>query len=292
VNPKVPVPARLFGLLAREAPVGVIIRRGPYQWVQLIKWNTSTDTFELGQWFHGRIYEYTGDLSPDGKLLFYTAFKRNNYWNNPEYGNTWLAISKSPYFTALALWFPDAFQPGGHFVDNETIQLYGSLSQHPNHAPSELNITYDNPQYASFPHKDAFFNHQGWKIFQSSSVPFDKEVYVDPRMKPNILWSKRSNNIDLYARWRGYLRSDKKNSPGGQSYQFEYSISSSQTDQKIVLTGVNWADFDQQGRLVLARAGKLFTATVANDAVIYRELADFNDHRPEPMETPDWAKKW
>lgn len=43
---KIPAPARLFVLLAREASAGVILRRGPSKWVQLIKWNTDADTFE------------------------------------------------------------------------------------------------------------------------------------------------------------------------------------------------------------------------------------------------------
>src|SRR5262245_20931756 len=99
-----PAPARLFVLLARNAPVGVILRRGPTQWTQLIKWNTDTDTFEAGQWFKGRIYEDKCDLSPDGKMLVYFAKKSGNAFKHPDYGDSWTAISKPPYFTALALW--------------------------------------------------------------------------------------------------------------------------------------------------------------------------------------------
>ncbi len=63
---KDPIPARLFIIVARKSHAAVIFRRGPAKWVQLIKWNTKTDTFEAGQWFHGRIYERRCDLSPDG----------------------------------------------------------------------------------------------------------------------------------------------------------------------------------------------------------------------------------
>src|SRR5690349_10075456 len=44
-----PPPARLFVLLASNSPVGVILRRGPTDWVQMIKWHTDTDKFEEGQ---------------------------------------------------------------------------------------------------------------------------------------------------------------------------------------------------------------------------------------------------
>jgi hypothetical protein len=70
---KGPVGARLHMILARKAHTAVIFRRGPSKWVQLIKWNTDTDDFDLGQWFHGRIYERRCDLSPDGSLLVYFA---------------------------------------------------------------------------------------------------------------------------------------------------------------------------------------------------------------------------
>jgi hypothetical protein len=56
-------------LLARDAPKGVILRRGPTKWVQLILLHTDSDTFEEGQWFRGRIYGGHSDLSPDGSLF-------------------------------------------------------------------------------------------------------------------------------------------------------------------------------------------------------------------------------
>ena len=66
---------RVFAILARNAATGVVFRRGPSKWVQLIRWNTDTDTFESGQWFHGRLYERRADLSPDGTKLIYFAAK-------------------------------------------------------------------------------------------------------------------------------------------------------------------------------------------------------------------------
>ena len=53
-----------------------------------------------------------------------------------------------------------------------------------------------------------------------------------------------------------------------------------------------WADFDQQGRIVLARDGKLFGAALQNGELVYTELADFNANKPEPVEAPEWAQRW
>jgi hypothetical protein len=68
-----PVPARLHVILAREASKAVIFRRGPSDQVCTLGWDLETDTFAMGQWLKGRIYEYRSDLSPDGELMIYFA---------------------------------------------------------------------------------------------------------------------------------------------------------------------------------------------------------------------------
>ena len=42
-----------FVPLAREANVGVTLRRGATEWWRLALWDTEHDRFESGQWFHG-----------------------------------------------------------------------------------------------------------------------------------------------------------------------------------------------------------------------------------------------
>ena len=72
------IPARLHVILAREAPKAVVFRRGPSGQVCTLGWDLETDTFAMGQWLKGRIYEYRSDLSPDGELMIYfaTDFRR------------------------------------------------------------------------------------------------------------------------------------------------------------------------------------------------------------------------
>ena len=67
------IPARLHVILAREASKAVVFRRGPSDQVCTLGWNLETDTFTMGQWLKGRIYEYRSDLSPDGELMIYFA---------------------------------------------------------------------------------------------------------------------------------------------------------------------------------------------------------------------------
>src|SRR5919198_4444283 len=92
--------ARIHALLASEAPLGVVIRRGPSKQVCTVLWDRRRDEFRLGQWLRGRIYERRSDLSPDGKHLIY--FAMNGRWNSEAKGS-WTAISRAPYLKALAL---------------------------------------------------------------------------------------------------------------------------------------------------------------------------------------------
>jgi hypothetical protein len=115
---------RIFRILARSAPVAVLLRRGPSRQVLLIKWNLGSDTLEYGQWFKGRIYERRCDLSPSGDLLLNFAAK----YKEPL--RSWSAISKPPFLTALAMWAKgDGWGGGGLFDTELSIQL--------NHRPGE-----------------------------------------------------------------------------------------------------------------------------------------------------------
>lgn len=93
--PKRPA-ARVFFLVATEARTAVVFRKGPKRHVQL--------------WLKGSVDTAASNLSPDGQLLVYCATKG---------GKRFTAVSRPPYFTALAFW-PDGWPPtnGGFFLDN------------------------------------------------------------------------------------------------------------------------------------------------------------------------------
>src|SRR5947209_589019 len=107
-------PARVHILLARDARLGVVIRRGPSKQVCTLLWDRTCDRFRVGQWLKGRIYERRSDLSPDGKHLLYFAL--NGKWQSESRGS-WTAISRAPYLKAAAF-FPagDTWGGGGLFT--------------------------------------------------------------------------------------------------------------------------------------------------------------------------------
>src|SRR5215468_8177777 len=114
-------PARLHAVLASQAPVGVVFRRGPAKSVCSVLWDRATDRFTLGQWLRGRIYERRSDISPDGKYLIY--FAMNGKWESETRGS-WTAISRTPYLKAIALLAKgDCWHGGGLFTGDRKYWL-------------------------------------------------------------------------------------------------------------------------------------------------------------------------
>jgi hypothetical protein len=104
-------PARVHIILARDASTAIAIRRGPSKAVCTIQWDRSKDTFQMGQWLKGRIYERRCDLSPDGRLFIY--FAMNGKWSSETKGS-WTAISQVPFLKAVRLWVSgDCWHGGG-----------------------------------------------------------------------------------------------------------------------------------------------------------------------------------
>jgi hypothetical protein len=150
------VPPRLSILLAASAPVAVVLRRGPTDWVQVTKWDTSRDTFDDGAWFHGHIYPERSGLSPDGRLMVYFACKHQWLHTDP----CWTAISRPPWLTALAMWPQmDAMHGGGYFEKNSSVVLTTlfECDPHPDHQPHGLTVRFGRraPQQAQAEVPDA-----------------------------------------------------------------------------------------------------------------------------------------
>ena len=280
-----PPTCRLFVLLAREAPVGVIFRRGPAKWVQIIHWDTAMDTFTPGQWFHGKVDGQRSDLSPDGTMLIYFAGRETRRAMASDYTCFWTAISRPPYLTALALW-PNgvSWGGGGLFLSNTEIwlNLRKDAEAHPNHPPQGLTIT-PPPEESRLPTvEDQRRARDGWERvqeWQMETVPERGLVTTTPRLDrkqnphgPQVLIL---TTMKADYRWR-------------EAYTIEDG-----TGANEMLTGAEWADWDHRGRLVYAQKGKI----LAQDADAIgreppQELIDLSGHRFEEVIAPAWAKEW
>jgi hypothetical protein len=260
--------------LAHEAPIAVVLRRGPESWTRLSLWHTDTDTFSHGQWLQGRVYERRCDLSPDGSVFVYLA--RRDSKSDP--ARCWLALSRPPYFTALALWFVgDSYHTGGFFPDDETLWIGFAIAP-PNRGrlPNSISITGPMALYLAQeegePDRTVFINRQlrdGWTWVPGASPE---------------RWERRhdSKNLTLIM-----IHHDGEGRPDPERSGVEYLVRAEPELELYSLGDVTWADWDQRGRLVLAQQGRLLSWEPPNRFI---EITDLNNQIPETIEAPDWAR--
>jgi hypothetical protein len=271
---KSPVPCRLTVFVARQAAVGLILRRGPTRWFQLILWDTKKDRFQRGQWFHGRVYGERCDLSPDGTKFIYFASSYGDK-RDADMPDTWTAISKPPYFTALALW-PNGstWGGGGMFLDNRRFWHGERLPLHRRFSLKGLVDVPENAYAATLDWRSLDYRlglrllHSGWEILtQVEGHPLEWK-------KPNPVGN-------------GELLLDRSFS--SPTY---FLLFANKRDERQAFDA-EWADWDQKGRLIVTHKGKLLVGKYNRHTPLrFEELADFNNDRPEGIEAPEWARRW
>jgi hypothetical protein len=270
-------PARLHILLAQSTPYGVVIRRGPAKLVCTIGWNREDDTFKIGQWLKGRIYERRCDLSPDGKHLIY--FAMNGKWNS-EVKGSWTAISRAPYLKAIGLWSKgDCWHGGGLFLDKSKYWLNDGYGHNPVKVPQKLKQVEKYPNYVNYGGECTGVYYlrllrDGWTL---------KTNIENGRLPDKCIFEKRiSENWIL----RKFAYASIDHPVGTGCYYDRHEVENVKTGAKIDGTKWEWADVDRH-RLVWAQGGKLFGARVESTGMGHiQELYDFNPMTFEPLVAP------
>lgn len=259
----------------------------------MIKWNTSNDEIELGQWFKGRIFERRSDLSPNGTRLVYFASKISRQTlKNKDYTYAWTAISKPPYLTALVLWPKgDRWHGGGIFESNNKLWLnhHPSLAvPHKNHQPprhltveSNPNVQgEDSPVFTRRMIKTGWIQEQQGKYKLTSKQGWKTEI-------PEV-WIKKEprSGIELILTLEE-INFKKKGGP-----HIERFILRKNQHEIIPILSAQWADFDRSGKLVFTKEGKLFSGYIEANSLKERQIADFNKNTFTELDSPEWAKSW
>jgi hypothetical protein len=255
-------------LLARQAHVGVILRRGPTEWWRVTLWDTKRDTFAGGQWFRGRLYPSKCDVSPNGQLFIYFGGKFNRRSMDSGYGDTWTAVSRPPYLTALTLWpIGTTYLGSGLFIDDRTVIVSAcSLAHHPNHPPGPLRLADCSSWKPDDPRLVRPWN-RGWRRVSAPGATGLRKPCGDLILGRELL--------ECPARWRTL-----------------YTVYRADGDP-TALFEAHWADWDQQGRLVATVGGRVMVGKVTSrNKLIWRQLASTHEDRPIRMEAPDWAQHW
>jgi hypothetical protein len=269
-------PARIHVLLAGEAPVGVVVRRGPSRNVCTLLWDRTKDMFHLGQWLRGRIYERRCDLSPDGKYLIYFAMNMKS----SETRGSWTAISLTPYLKAITLYAKgDCWLGGGLFTSNKTYWLNDGCTDE---------ILTESPEVR----RDLTYQPLGNYGGECPSVYY-RRLQRDGWAYVNQISSGWGNKVDIFEKilrdgWllRKFAHAEVGAPPGKGCYWDEHELWHAKSGALIECPSWEWAEVER-GRLVWAARGQLWAGDLHEGAVQDQKvLYDFNDMQFEPVEAP------
>jgi len=266
--------------MARQAPRAVVLRRGPSAWVRLSVWHTDSDRFDHGQWMHARVYELRCDASVDASLFAYFA-SANTGIREPGGADTWIAVSRPPYFTALALWWVGATYCAGAMFPQRNALFTGGVSQ-PDKGDLApwLRLTREVPHLDRTPEwtdRTVFFS----RLLRDGWASSDDLTHARP------LWERSSpdgRTTLMMALPDAYdLMAERK------PWAAEYALRDDAGGEMRPLGRATWAGWDAAGRLAMARDGALWSVRPDGEVDL---IEDFRGQEPSPETSPPEARVW
>ncbi len=284
--------ARVEAIIARNAPVAVIFRRGPSRLVRMLRWNLRNDKIVPGQWIEGRVYVARSDISPDGELVacFVAAYRKKV--------GTWTAISRPPYFTALAVWPKgDTWGGGGLFGSNSHFLLAHSTARS-NSDIDEFKLMdgFTLPKrfrvqpldrHSTVPEsevEEARMVLSGWRFVQRHVWHYGLSEFAEPEIMARPLDNPKAARFEL-RRFRTAFEI--------RLAEVHDLVAGTQRD----LGRVDWVDAGPNGDVLWSAGGKLFrlAGPSRHGMTIDAEpklVADLNDMTFEAIEAPKRALRW
>lgn len=260
--------ARLHVLLARDQPLGLILRRGPSNSVATLLWNRKKDQFQLGQWLRGRIYERRSDLSSDGRHFLY--FAMNGKWNTESRGS-WTAISRAPYLKALSF-LPkgDCWHGGGLWTGVNRYWLNDGGGHQTLWSTSRL-------------HRDLHWQPAEDYGSECTGVYYPRLIRDGWTLKAAVDVSRTSEQV-IFEKpcahgWvlRKIAHAESGAPPGKGCYWDEHALLHPASGAAIAYPDWEWAELDGS-RLVWAALGQLATGRLTQQGLMEtRTLIDLND---------------
>ncbi len=228
-------------------------------------------------------------------LLYFAA-----NWRKPH--RSWSAISRPPFFTALALWPKgDGWGGGGQFLSRDCIEL--------NHRNSEMTLA-DNfclPNWLSLkpfgdrpgwgeddPIWSSCLTRDGWTLTaspQSTRNDLGAKVWIE--YDPPIMWEKPHPRWpNEYTLRMSIFGIKERNGPW---YITEHSIIGVKGYTGAIGRS-EWADWARDGDLLFAQAGCLYRLRPLKGRFgpveQSKQIADFNSLEFQGVEPPGDAQCW
>lgn len=284
-------PTRLDVILAREAPVGMVLRSGEPGRVCALAWNRDDDTFQLGQWLKGDVDARRADLSTDGRYAIFWARGR---------GVSWTAVSIVPYLSAL-VFDPAAYPGGGLFLD-EVTYLLNRRDVHRRRTKAGPKSKVQRPR----------------PLLRRGEVRFGGNLVVDADAPLALYhqrlvrdgWALDTVDIERHGDWpeqqvgeltrpltHGWVLrrvtcwASAPEVPYFATHD-EYSLRHPERQVTIDLPAWDWADWDRD-RLLWAADGQLWSGRLGADGLAGEYLLhDFRDMKFEEIRAPYPHQHW
>lgn len=315
--------ARIDGIVAQDAPLAVIFRRGPSKRTQQLIWNLESDEVSAGQWIRGHVYARKCGLSPDGELVCISIMD-------------WAMICRPPTFEPLARWIGLSFGTGGNWLDRRSLDLfsaeeYTTVDIEP--APGKVQVTFTDPRTSS-PYADVVFERrlvsQGWRRVQETEYVQLNPAREEQAGKLNQLvehgypqelvgaitsiWPRHPDQYGLVK--EGFW---EKPFPGG-TLEWRHSIvetwqviGNGESLERVRPVPERWRiigadgaevrnflmkdhdcqflDVDSRGRVIFGDKGCLWAWERCPEGEP-QLIADLNGNVFQDVATPEWAKRW
>jgi hypothetical protein len=276
---------RIFCIPALRAPVVAIIRRGPSSWMHVSRWDLEKPEYEPGSWLRGTIYPQRCDVSPDGRWFISFSLKAFAEW---DLGPTYIAISRLPWLTALAAWgIGSTWTRGMQFLEDASVWQV------------------EEPDVGDL---DAVRGRFGLRMSRADSFAVERrrgwtETADTPPRAADDAWDERRGDRIVMQKIRPSSNGSERLTVRG-TYAAVRELHGIRTDVRYELhragepthlEGVQWADWDARGRLLVATAdGQLQIRNVASTSGpgIVEWEADENALAPDPTPPPPEAADW
>jgi hypothetical protein len=269
---------RVFGIPATRAPVVAVLRRGPSEWSHVGRWDVARGVYEPGAWIRANLYPQRCDLSPDGRWLVYFTLKGRATWRA---GSTYVAISRLPWLRALAAWATcGTWTRGLHFTEERGATNVGP-PQEGDVAPCLQRFGLAVTRPASF----AVERRRGWT--ETADTPPRRAGDMWDERRP-VTMEKARPKSDGATRLivHGYFAAFRSGPPGETLYARLDGA------RQRWLEGVQWADWDADGRLLVATEDARLQIRDGDDASTVLAESDLRAvplaAAPAPAEAHHW----
>ena len=266
----------LYGIVARDARVAVVFRRGPTRHVRMLRWDLARDVVEPGQWLFGTVETSASGLSPDGELLVYSARKG---------GEPFTAVSRPPYFTALAFFGLGSDARGGFFPSARELVVGRTFGRARDEVDTQGVIRLNDMFAYFFGGKKRF---EGWDAATYGVADVHHGFWAEP---PGGVQRKSCPARRTLLLHRRCIRG------GAFAPKYEYRLTDSAVaGSDLPLGPRDWVDWDHEGSLIFGEHGCLYRRRFPGDlsarAPAPRLVADLREQTFENVEAPAWATQW